>query len=175
MPIVTDKGSQPLQEFNLGSISKGEVGRAFDSYSEEKIIFNKKGSDIKSILYAKRNRLESTKSILLKKMSALLEALGERKGGSQEGHVDVIDNNMEYALPHDDVSEWTEEEKKTYSMYMTCRRELWDTDQDLKMVDTLIKHVDDESTYKLNVRQIHSIEKGITKGDISGASPISIL
>ena len=50
----------PLREFNSESISKGSISNSWDRYSsgDEKITFDKKGAELKAILYVKKYQLE---------------------------------------------------------------------------------------------------------------------
>ena len=92
-------------------------------------------------------------------MSIMKEEIGESKSGSREGHVDNIDMFSEDPLPHDTVKNLTEEEKEAYGQY---RQAMWKHEmckRELKTIEVLIKHLEDEKSYTINLDQLESIEK----------------
>ena len=102
--------------------------------------FKKKGSELKGILYAKKLRLEQECAISTQKMVVLKQELSVRKDGSDEGHVDNIEEMISKPITPDSVGNMSEEQKKSIAMYQHCFHKCKSLTEDLKVVDTLEKY-----------------------------------
>ena len=149
------------ENFDFNGFEKASsISQAYSSHKSDNITFSKKGSELKGTLYAKKYVLEQDIATCIQKMLAIKKEIGESKSGSREGQVENVENNMEYALPYDSVSEMTDDQKKLikeHREYMYKHRSLT---EDLKMVQTLLDNLEDSKTYTLSLEQMNTIQKG---------------
>lgn len=176
---LEDEKEYTINLMQLESIAKSDLAYAFNDYGEggkSPISFDKKGSEIKSMLNEKVSSYQVKMTDLRTRMASIAAQLKE-KGYEPNNTPMEYDETPRYnwysAVKKDSnepSGEVPQECRTMMEQYNEMAYQVDGMNRDIKAANILIQNLDDNKTYKLGVRHIAAMQKGEDMEELSKAS-----